>query len=197
MIRFETYQKIQAHKALGIGQRRTADDLKISLYQVTHWWHKTEDEFHAFEQEHEFMLDNYRSWLLEQIKPFPQIDNTLLFQRLRETFPGGGDPEILILPLHKEGARTGRSKKPKREYIFRAAPEPGNQRTKESPRRRFQDEYLSLQKVYASKRSTTQVITPNNGAVQYDFIGQQCFCRRPEVWCSSPIGRYRNGIKCR
>ena len=40
-------------------------------------WDKSDEEFESFQKEHEFVLDNYRQYIIEQLKLCPQINHTL------------------------------------------------------------------------------------------------------------------------
>ena len=47
MISFQTYQKIQEHKAYGASMLRTSQMMGLSYNTVYKWWDLTEDDFHA------------------------------------------------------------------------------------------------------------------------------------------------------
>ena len=68
MISFQTYQKIQEHKAYGASMLKTAQIMNLSYNTVYKWWDLTEDDFNAFQSQHEFILGNYRQYFLEQLK---------------------------------------------------------------------------------------------------------------------------------
>jgi hypothetical protein len=60
---------------------------------------RPEDDFHAFESRHEFVLDNYRQYFIEQLKITPQMNNTLLYKRLKDDF--GDEIEVPISTFHR------------------------------------------------------------------------------------------------
>ena len=76
MISKETYDKMQEYKAVGLSMLKATEKLGVSYNTVYKWWNKTDEEFFAFQKEHEFVLDNYRQFIIEQLKICPQIDNT-------------------------------------------------------------------------------------------------------------------------
>ena len=59
MISKETYDKIQWYKDVGFSIHKATNKLGISYNTTYKWWNKTEEEFTAFQKEHEFVLDNY------------------------------------------------------------------------------------------------------------------------------------------
>ena len=87
MISKETYDKMQEYKALGLSMLKATEKLGISYNTTYKWWNKTDEEFTSFQKEHEFVLDNYRQFIVELLKLCPQINNTLVMRRLKETFP--------------------------------------------------------------------------------------------------------------
>ena len=87
MISKETYDKIQEYKETGLSILKVTQKLGISYNTTYKWWSKTDEEFTSFQKEHEFVLDNYRQFIIEQLKLCPQINNTLILRRLQENFP--------------------------------------------------------------------------------------------------------------
>lgn len=80
MISFQAYQKIQKHKTYGVSMLRTSQIMGLSYNTVYKWWDLTEDDFNTFQSKHEFVLDNYRQYFIEQLKITPQMNNTLLYK---------------------------------------------------------------------------------------------------------------------
>ena len=68
MISIETYRKIHKHKDYGASMLKTSQIMKLSYNTVYKWWNLTEDDFNAFQSEHEFILDNYRQYFIEQYR---------------------------------------------------------------------------------------------------------------------------------
>ena len=86
MISKETYDKLQEYKEIGFSVLKSSEKLGLSYKTAYNWWNKTGEEFTSFQKQHEFMLDNYRQYLIEQIKMCPQINNSLLLKRLKTEF---------------------------------------------------------------------------------------------------------------
>ena len=125
MISIETYRAIQKHKDYGASMLKTSQIMKLSYNTVYKWWNLTEDDFNAFQSEHEFLLDNYRQYFIEQLKITPQMNNTLLYKRLKTDFE---DIEIPISTFHRYiknlREQTGLIK-PQRQTGLRKEPDPG------------------------------------------------------------------------
>ena len=77
MISKETYDKMQEYKALGLSMLKATEKLGISYNTTYKWWNKSDEEFETFQKEHEFVLDNYRQYIIQQLKLCPQINHTL------------------------------------------------------------------------------------------------------------------------
>ncbi len=86
MISKETYDQIQEYKAVGLSILKATEKLGISYNTTYKWRNKTEDDCTTFQKEHEFVLDHYRQFIVEQLKLCPQINNTLVLRRLQERF---------------------------------------------------------------------------------------------------------------
>ena len=86
MISKETYDKLQEYKEIGLSILKSSEKLNLSYKTAYTWWNKSDEEFTSFQKQHEFMLDNYRQYLIEQIKICPQINNSLLLKRLKLEF---------------------------------------------------------------------------------------------------------------
>ena len=78
--------KLQEYKEIGFSVLKSSEKLGLSYKTAYNWWNKTDEEFTSFQKQHEFMLDNYRQYLIEQIKMCPQINNSLLLKRLKTEF---------------------------------------------------------------------------------------------------------------
>ena len=118
MISKETYDKIQEYKALGLSILKATEKLGISYNTTYKWWNKTEDDFTTFQKEHEFVLDNYRQFIVEQLKLCPQINNTLVLRRLKERFPEfETSPSTFHRYMKRLREQTGLQKPPRRGAI--------------------------------------------------------------------------------
>ena len=67
MISIKTYRELQKHKDYGASMLKTSQIMKLSYNTVYKWWNLTEDDFNAFQSEHEFIQDNYRQYFIEQL----------------------------------------------------------------------------------------------------------------------------------
>lgn len=125
MISFQTYQKIQEHKAYGASMLKTSQMMNLSYNTVYKWWDLTEEDFNAFQSQHEFVLDNYRQYFLEQLKITPQMNNTLLFKRLINDFGDIGVPVSTFQRYIKRLREQTGYLKPQRQTGLRDNPPPG------------------------------------------------------------------------
>ncbi len=87
MTSLETYQKIHEYKKLGLSKRKISMNLGILVATVTKWWEATEEEFLNAEKPRFEYLDNYKEYMLMQIRTCPQIRVTNLFFKIKENFP--------------------------------------------------------------------------------------------------------------
>ncbi len=77
MISKETYNKLQEYKKMEVSIHKASQKLGISYNTAYKWWDKSDEEFESFQKEHEFVLDNYRQYIIQQLKLCPQINHTL------------------------------------------------------------------------------------------------------------------------
>lgn len=125
MISLETFRKIQKHKEYGASVLKTSQKMDLAYQTVYKWWNRTEEEFLSIEKTHEFILDNYRQFLLEQICVTPQINNTTLLKRLKTSFPDFSVPPATFFRYIKAlREQTGYVKSP-RAFMMRAETAPG------------------------------------------------------------------------
>ena len=87
MISFETYQKIQELYEIGLPQARIARKLGITQATVSRWIKAEESEFYEMKNTRFFYLDQYKEFLLEQIRACPQIKTTNLYYKTQDAFP--------------------------------------------------------------------------------------------------------------
>ena len=125
MISKETYDKIQEYKEVGLSILKATEKLGISYNTTYKWWNKTDEEFISFQKEHEFVMDNYRQYIIEQLKLCPQINNTLILRRLHEDFPEFGIPNATFFRYMKRLREQTGPEKPKRTGAIRDNVEPG------------------------------------------------------------------------
>ena len=125
MISKETYDKLQEYKKIGLSILKSSEKLNLSYKTAYTWWNKTDEEFTSFQKQHEFMLDNYRQYLIEQIKICPQINNSLLLKRLKLEFSDFSiTPATFYRYIKKLREQTGLLK-PRRAGVIRDEVNPG------------------------------------------------------------------------
>ena len=125
MISHQTFQKIQEHKAYGASMLKTSQIMGLSYNTVYKWWDLTEEDFLSFQSQHEFVLDNYRQYFIEQLKVTPQMNNTLLYKRLVNDFGDIGVPVSTFQRYIKNLREQTGYLKPQRQTGLRKEPEPG------------------------------------------------------------------------
>jgi len=125
MLGIEQYKKIQEYKELGISKLKVSEILDLAYKTVHNWWDKDEAYFYAFQKEHEFMLDNYRQYIIEILRICPQINNTVILRRLTEKFGDIGVPNSTFFRYVKSVRTQTGLIKPDRVYKFREATELG------------------------------------------------------------------------
>ena len=76
MISFETYQKIQELYEIGLSRSRIAKKLGLTERTVSRWVTADETEFYEMKNTRFFYLDQYKEFMLEQIRACPQIKTT-------------------------------------------------------------------------------------------------------------------------
>ena len=79
MIGIEQYQKIQEYKELGLAQTKTAKALGITYTSVSKYWNKSEEDYAREAEKERHHMDNYRQYILEQLKLCPHIRDTNIF----------------------------------------------------------------------------------------------------------------------
>lgn len=87
MIGIEHYQKIQEFKALGLSQKKTMKAVRTTYATVCKYWNMSYEEFTKLAEKEKYHLDNYRQYILEQLKLCPQIRDTNVYLKLVEAFP--------------------------------------------------------------------------------------------------------------
>jgi len=125
MISKETYDKLQEYKNLGFSILKTSEKLGLSYKTAYSWWNKTGEEFVSFQKEHEFMLDNYRQYIIEQLKICPQMNNSLILKKLYSDFPDFEIPTATFYRYIKKLREQTGLTKPKRTGAIRNEVNPG------------------------------------------------------------------------
>ena len=119
MLGIEQYKKIQKLKKIGLSKVKVSQQTNLSYKTICNYWNMNENYFINKLKEHEFILVNYRQYIIEILKICPQINNTVLIKRIKEDFP---DLEVPHASFHryikKVREETGLVK-PERKYKVR------------------------------------------------------------------------------
>ena len=83
----DAYMKIQSYKRHGTSQRETARRLGLDKNTVSRWWDASEPEYDTRSQSQAVYLDQYKEYIIQQIKLCPQIRGTNLYYKLQDAFP--------------------------------------------------------------------------------------------------------------
>ncbi len=86
MISFETYQKIQELYEIGLSQSKIAKKLGIAIATVSRWVNAEEQTFYEMKNTRFFYLDQYKEFMLEQIRACPQMKTTNLYYKVQDAF---------------------------------------------------------------------------------------------------------------
>lgn len=125
MLGIEQFKKLQELKELGLSKLKVSEKLNLSYKTVWNWWDKDEKFFEAFQKEHEFILDNYRQYIIEILKIYPQINNIVLLNRIKEDFSDFEIPPSTFFRYVKKVREQTGLIKPPRKFILREQTEPG------------------------------------------------------------------------
>jgi len=87
MIGIEQYQKIQEYKELGLTRTKTSKILGITYSSVCKYWSMNKEDYAKEAEQERHHMDNYRQYILEQLKLCPQIRDTNIYLKLTEAFP--------------------------------------------------------------------------------------------------------------
>lgn len=87
MFSYEQFKRMQELKALGLSREKAKINLGISGYEIKKWWHCDEQEFLRVQSEQEFQMDSYREFILSYLRTSPQMRDTNIEYKIRETFP--------------------------------------------------------------------------------------------------------------
>ena len=125
MLGIEQFRKLLELKELGVSKLKVSEKLNLSYKTVCNWWDRDEEFFNSFQKEHEFILDNYRQYIIEILKICPQINNTVLLNRIKEDFPDFEIPASTFFRYVKKVREQTGLIKPPRKFQVREQTEPG------------------------------------------------------------------------
>ncbi len=125
MLGIQQFKKLQEYKKLGISKLKVSEILNLSYKTVCNWWDRDEEYFYSFQKEHEFMLDNYRQYIIEILKICPQINNTVILRRVKEEFGNIGVPNSTFYRYVKNVREQTGLIKPDRVFKLRESTDPG------------------------------------------------------------------------
>lgn len=125
MLGKEQFRRLRELKALGASKLKVSEELNLSYRTVDNWWNRDESYFDEFERRHEFMLDNYRQYMVEILKVCPQINNTVLLRRVKDEFADFDTPATTFFRYVKRLREQTGLTKPARKFQVREVTEPG------------------------------------------------------------------------
>ena len=125
MLGLQQFRKLQEYKELGLSRLKVSEKLNLSYKTVCNWWDRDEEFFERFQKEHEFVLDNYRQYIIEILKICPQINNTVLLRRVKDDFSGFDIPAATFFRYVKKVREQTGLLKPARKFAVREVTEPG------------------------------------------------------------------------
>lgn len=125
MLGLQQFRKLQEYKELGLSRLKVSEKLNLSYKTVCNWWDRDEEFFERFQKEHEFVLDNYRQYIIEILKICPQINNTVLLRRIKDDFSDFDIPSATFFRYVKKVRDQTGLLKPARKFAVREVTEPG------------------------------------------------------------------------
>lgn len=125
MLGLQQFKKLQEYKELGLSRLKVSEKLNLSYKTVCNWWDRDEEFFEKFQKEHEFVLDNYRQYIIEILKICPQINNTVLLRRVKDDFSDFDIPAATFFRYVKKVREQTGLLKPARKFAVREVTEPG------------------------------------------------------------------------
>ena len=125
MLGLQQFKKLQEYKELGLSRLKVSEKLNLSYKTVCNWWDRDEEFFERFQREHEFVLDNYRQYIIEILKICPQINNTVLLRRIKDDFSDFDIPAATFFRYVKKVREQTGLLKPARKFAVREVTEPG------------------------------------------------------------------------
>lgn len=125
MLSIQQYKKLQEYKELGLSKVKVSERLNLSYKTICNWWDKDQAFFNAFQKNHEYVLDNYRQYIIEILKISPQINNTVLYKRIKDDFSEFDVQSSSFFKYVKEVREQTGLLKPTRKFKIIEQTEPG------------------------------------------------------------------------
>ena len=125
MLGLQQFRKLKEYKELGLSRLKVSEKLNLSYKTVCNWWDRDEEFFERFQKEHEFVLDNYRQYIIEILKICPQINNTVLLRRVKDDFTDFDIPAATFFRYVKKVREQTGLLNPARKFAVREVTEPG------------------------------------------------------------------------
>ena len=119
MLGLQQFRKLQEYKELGLSRLKVSEKLNLSYKTVCNWWDRDEEFFERFQKEHEFVLDNYRQYIIEILKICPQINNTVLLRRVKDDFSDFDIPAATFFRYVKKVREQTNANKYNRFFFIR------------------------------------------------------------------------------
>ncbi len=124
MLSIQQYKKLQEYKELGLSKVKVSVKLNLSYKTICNWWDKDQAFFNAFQKNHEYVLDNYRQYIIEILKISPQINYTVLYKRIKDDFSEFDVQSSTFFKYVKSVREQTGLIKPKRKFQIREVTEP-------------------------------------------------------------------------
>lgn len=89
MVGTKMYTEIQERKRLGYSQRAVARELDIDRKTIRRYWEMSEEKYAQYlldSKNRTKMLDEYRDFIVEQLKRYPEITGAIIDSKLRLEF---------------------------------------------------------------------------------------------------------------
>lgn len=150
-MKISEYQKIKWYRGLGLSQKKTAEKMRLTLYEVRGVWAVTEEEFCRLPQRTECNLDKYREYILSVLKLTPQIKEANLYYKLQEAFLKFNTTKITFYHYMKKlRQETGYDiyKDKSRLRTMREKPQPGYEAQVDFGQYKLKDMYGINRRIY-------------------------------------------------
>jgi len=99
------YAEIQKLKKLGYKKQRAGRELNIDSKTVRKYWDMSEDEYAEYylsTRERTKIMNQYRDYVLEKLRTYPEITSAIIYDNLREEFidfaPSYRTVRLYVLP---------------------------------------------------------------------------------------------------